>query len=79
MAVLWFTHEETQMNKKGQQIFQQLEMLNLITEEKSCREAGCRTRFTMNAGSHVKVSRNFQYPILIINLDLKNVWIINMI
>lgn len=47
------------MNRKGQQIFQQLEMLNLITEEKSCREAGCWTWFRKNAGSHVKVSRNF--------------------
>lgn len=34
-------------------------MLNLITEEKSCREAGCWTWFRKNAGSHVKVWRNF--------------------
>ena len=79
MDVPCFTHEETQMNRKGQQVFKQLEMLNLITEEKSCREASCQTGFTMNAGSHVKVPRNFQYPLIIMNLDLKNVWIMYMI
>lgn len=57
MDVLRFICEETQVNRKGQQIFQQLEMLNLITEEKSCREAGCQAIFTMNAESHVKVSK----------------------
>lgn len=79
MDVPHFTHEETQMNRKGQQIFKQLEVLNLITEEKSCREASCQTGFTLNAGNHVKVPKNFQYPLIIINLDLKNVWIIYMI
>lgn len=34
-------------------------MLNLIIEEKLCREVGCRIRFIMNVGSYVKVLRNF--------------------
>lgn len=78
MDILPFTHEQTQMNRKGQQIFQQLEMLNLITEKKSCREASCQTRFTMNTTSQVKVSRHIQYKMIIINPGSKNVQIINI-
>lgn len=78
MDILLFTREQTQMNRKGQQIFQQLEMLNLITEKKSCREASCQTRFTMNTTSQVKVSRHIQYTMIIINPGSKNVQIINI-
>lgn len=32
---------------------------NLITEKKSCGEAGCRTWFTKHKGSYLKVPRTF--------------------